>query len=109
MAKKKKQTEHSVIENQEEKKEEQIEEKKEEQIEEQIDEKTRILLSFKNFMETTVKTTFRTSSDNGYRILEYYNKYTGRQERWTGCASCISGKFQYMLGECKRKNISINI
>lgn len=97
MAKKKKQTEQPVI------------EKQEEQQEEQIDEKTRILLSFKNFMETTVKSAYKTSSDNGYRILEYYNKYTGRQERWTGCASCISGKFQYLLGECKRKNISINI
>lgn len=104
MAKKKKQTKQPVTEKQEEKQEERIEEKKEE-----LDEKTKILLSFKNFMETTVKTTFRTSTDNGYRILEYYNKYTGRQERWTGCASCVSGKFQYLLGECKRKNITINI
>ena len=101
MAKKKKQTEQPVIEKQE--------EKKEELKQEELDEKTKILLSFKNFMETTVKTAFRTSTDNGYRILEYYNKYTGRQERWTGCASCVSGKFQYLLSECKRKNISINI
>lgn len=82
---------------------------KEEKQEEQIDEKTRILLSFKNFMETNVKTTFRTSTDNGQRILEYYNRYTGRKERWTGCASCVSGKFHYLLGECKRRNISINV
>lgn len=82
---------------------------KEEKKEEQVDEKTKVLLSFKNFMETSVKNTYRTSSENGYRILEFYNKYTGRQERWTGCASCVSGKFHFLLGECKKKNITINV
>ena len=86
---------------------EQVEEVKAEEVDQPKDPKIELLEEFAMFCRTNITNRMRTNEANGRIILNYFNKYTNRAERYTNCTSCIAPKFNWLLAECKKKGVVV--
>lgn len=54
----------------------------------------------------TIKTTI-VSKETGERIWALWQKYTGRTDRWRGCAGCLIAKVKFLKKRCIESGIML--
>lgn len=72
-----------------------------------IDEKTAILMQFADFWNTNCAGHSITTVDNAKVLWNYWQKLSGRTDRFNGCTPCIVTKLRWMKKLCIEKGIEV--
>lgn len=101
MAKKKKQIETELLDQEVQPVEQEVQEVQ------PIDEKTAILMQFADFWNTNCAGHSVTTVENAKVLWNYWQELSGRTDRFNGCTPCIVTKLRWMKKLCIEKGIEV--
>lgn len=74
-----------------------------EELEKVLDEKEQILVEFYDFYKNELQGKVNCTGEQGRRIFDFSNKFYGRNDRYRNCGVCVSGKFNALMREYKKR------